>query len=183
MLFSILFVILFNTLTLKILFIMKKCFLLLFVLTAFSSFAQTDFSTVSMKTDAEFKAAEKYALEASNYILSGPLDLKNAKQGVAVKFILDWEVGTPDYSFILDAPVMEKLVEENKTLMGVYLAGMAKFSLENPTKAENPKLVVLNSMKTLLAYVEKPENKVTISETLKKLIEANKKGTLEKELE
>jgi hypothetical protein len=162
---------------------MKKCFLLLFVLTAFSSFSQTDFSTVSMKSDADFKAAEKYALEASNYLLSGPLDLKNAKQGAAVKFILDWEVGTPDYTFIIEAPVMEKLVAENKTLMGAYLAGMAKFALENPTKAENPQLVMLNAVKTLLAYAEKPENKVAISETLKKLIEANKKGTLEKELE
>ena len=159
---------------------MKKYFLILFVLTSISSFSQTDYSKVAMASDADYKPAEKYALEASNYLLSAPLDIKNTKLAVATKFLLKFMEGTPDYTYIIESPMVTKLNSENEGLLGVYFAGMTKFSLENTAKAQDPQLVMVSGIKTLLAYAEKPENKVTITETLKKLFELNKNGELEK---
>ena len=168
-----------NSIT-KNLFIMKKSFLLLFVLTTISSFAQTDYSKVVMASDADYKAAEKSALEASNYLLSTPLDTKNMKLEEATKFLSKWMEGTPDYTYIIESPVISKLNAENAGLTGVYFAAMTKFSLENPAKAQDPQLVMITGIKTLLAYAEKPENKVVMADTVKKLIELNKNGELEK---
>lgn len=159
---------------------MKKYFLILFVLTTVSSFAQTDYSTIKMEKDSDYKPAEKYALEASNYVLSIPLDSKNMKRTAAVKFLAQWMIGTPDYSYGMQLDIIEKLNTENDGLLAVYFAGMTKFSLENSAKAEDPQLVMISGLKTLLAYAEKPENKVVMSDTLKSLMELNKKGELEK---
>lgn len=162
---------------------MKKYFFILFVFTSICSFAQTDYTKIAMKTDADFKAADKYALEASNYILSVPMDKNNVAQSKAVRFIVNWMEGTPDYTFNIDAPIMTKLTEENESFLGVFYAGMTKYTLENPTKAEDMKAVQFNGMKLLVVYAEKPEHKVAMSPTLKKLIDASKKGELEKVLE
>ena len=159
---------------------MKKYFLILFVLTSISSFSQTDYSKISMEKDADYKAVEKYALEASNYVLSTPLDSKNTKSATATNFLRKWMEGTPDYTYIIDSDIVTKLNSENEGLLGVYFAGMTKFSLENTAKAQDPQLVMINGIKALLVYSEKPENKVVMSETVKKLIDINKKGELEK---
>ena len=47
---------------------MKKRFLLLFILAGFSINAQTDFSTIKLEKDADYKPTEKYALEAVDEI-------------------------------------------------------------------------------------------------------------------
>lgn len=159
---------------------MKKYFFILFAFTAISSFSQTDYSKITMAKDADYKPAEKYALEASNYLLSKPLNAKDQQRTAATAFLRKWMEGTPDYTYIIDSDIVTKLNSENEGLIGVYLAGMTKFSLENPAKAQDAQLVMVNGIKTMLVYSEKPENKVTMSETLKKLIEVNKKGELEK---
>lgn len=159
---------------------MKKCFILLLVLTSFASFAQTDFSKVKLTNNAELKAAEKSVMEASNYLLSTPLDAKDAKRAAAEKFINDWEVGTEDYSFIIQDQFIEKLESDSKGLKGIYLATMAKITLENPKENEDVPGLMIKGVKGVLAYAEKPANKVQMTETIKKLIEINKKGELEK---
>ena len=157
---------------------MKKYFLILFVFASISSFAQTDYSKVTMAKDADYKPAEKYALEASNYLLSSPLNANEKQRAAAEAFIRKWMEGTPDYTYIIDSPVITKLDSENKGLMGVYFASLTKASLEG--KVEEPEVAMISGIKAVLAYAQKPENKVAPSETLSKLIELNKKGELEK---
>ncbi|MDI1315995.1 hypothetical protein [Flavobacterium sp.] len=162
---------------------MKKYIFILFVFTSICSFAQTDYTKIVMKTDADFKAADKYALEASNYILSVPIDKNDITQLKAVRFIINWMEGTPDYTFNIVSPSITKLTQENESFLGIFYAGMTKYTLENPTKAEDMKAVQLNGFKSLVAFAEKAEHKVAITPTLKKLLDANKKGELEKGLE
>lgn len=159
---------------------MKKSFLLLLVLTSFASFAQTDFSKVARTSPADFKAAEKVVLEASNYVLSKPSDSKDAKRAAAIKLIHDWEVGTEDYSFIINDPILDKLSSENKDLHGVYLASMSRTTLQDPKQNEDVPALMVKGIKEMLAYAEKPENKVEMTETVKKLITLNKNGELDK---
>ena len=162
---------------------MKKYFFLLFVLTTISSFSQTDYSAISLKNDADYKAADKYALEASNYILSGPIDKNNPTQQAALQFVLKWMDGTPDYTFTIDADISKKVVSGNDDLLGIYMTSMTKYCLENKPNANDSKLVKLNAVKIVIAYAEKTENKVAISKSFQTLIEANRKGALEKELQ
>ena len=157
---------------------MKKYFLILFVLASISSFAQTDYSKVVMAKDADYKPAEKYALEASNFVLSTPLNAEDKQRASATAFLLKWMEGTPDYTYAIESPIITKLESENKGLLGVYLASLTKASLEG--KVEEPEVAMVSGIKAVLAYAEKPENKVTASETLTKLSELNKKGELEK---
>ncbi|UPT70900.1 MAG: hypothetical protein M0D53_00270 [Flavobacterium sp. JAD_PAG50586_2] len=160
---------------------MKKRFLLLLVFTSFSSFSQTDFSKVARTTPADFKAAEKSVLEASNYVLSTPLDSKDTKRAAAVKLIRDWEVGTEDYSFIIEEDfITAKISPENKDLPGIYLASMAKTTLEDPKQNEDVTGLSVKAIKAMVAYAEKPANKVEMTPAVKKLVELNKKGELDK---
>lgn len=89
--------------------------------------------------------------------------------------------GTPDYLFTLD-DVASKIIKANDDLLGLYMACMAKYSVENKEAAKDPKLVKLNSIKLLLAYCENEANNMKMTKQLKKLSEANQKGELEKEL-
>ncbi len=163
---------------------MKKCFLLLFVFAGLTitCYAQTDFKGIELQKDSDYASADKYALEASNYILSVPYDSGNEKRTEAVQFVLRWMQGTPDYSFAIDSFVMEEIVGEDEALLGIYMACMAKYCLENPGNAKDNELVKLNAVKLIIAYVEKKENNIKMSKSLKKLAEANRKGELEKAL-
>lgn len=134
-----------------------------------------------MNTPAEFKAAEKTVLEASNYVLSTPLNGKDPKRIAAVKLIHDWEVGTEDYSFIVQSPLMvEQVNPENKDLEGVYLAAMAKITIEDPKQNEDVPGLMIKGTKEMVAYAGKPANKVEMTPIVKKLIELHKKGELDK---
>jgi len=162
---------------------MKKCFFILFVFCSVTAFAQssTNYDTVKLGNDSDYTAANKYALEASNFILSTPFDKSNAQLSKAGKFLLKWMSGTPDFTFSLDGTISEKVIKGNDDLLGIYIACMTKYCLENKANAENNKLVKLNSIKLILAYCENPKNNITMPAGLKKLSEANKKGELEKE--
>ena len=89
--------------------------------------------------------------------------------------------GTPDYSFTLDN-VATKLTKGNDDLLGLYMAAMTKYCLENPANAKDEKLVKLNSLKTLITYCDNPANNIKMTKPLKKLSEAMQKGELEQQL-
>lgn len=163
---------------------MKTYFYLFIILCTTVSFAQTttDFDAVKLKRDSDYKEANKYALEASNYVLSVPMDNNSLPRLKAIQFIMKWMEGTPDYTFSLDATIMEKVVKGNDDLLGVYMACMTKYCLENEANSKDDDVVKLNSIKLILAYCENPANNVKMPKQLKKLSEANKKGELESEL-
>lgn len=162
---------------------MKKYFLLFFVFSTIASFSQTDFDKISLSSDEESRAADKYALEAANYLLSTPFDKNDAKQAKALAFVIRWMEATPDYSFYFDQTVTEKIVKGSDHLLGYYSAAMTKFSLENKDKAEDAGVVMVNSVKLLLAYCENPKNNLKMPAELQKLSDANKKGELVKALQ
>lgn len=63
-------------------------------------------------------------------------------------------------------------------MITIYLAGMAKYSLENPSEKADSKIMKLNAAKTVLKYCRK--YKTTMNGELKKMNDANEKGGLEK---
>ncbi|MGV3696643.1 hypothetical protein [Flavobacterium sp.] len=162
---------------------MRKYFLLLFIVSSFSAFCQTNYDAISLKSDDDSRAANKYALEAANYLLSTPYDKNDLQRAKSLQFMTRWMEATPDFSFYFDQTVTEKIVNGNDDLLGYYSAAMTKFSLENKDKAEDPGVVMVNSVKMLLAYCENPKNNLKMPSALQKLSDANKKGELIKALQ
>lgn len=164
---------------------MKNLFIICFVVLSTTVFAQsiTDFSKIKLESDTDYKAANNYVLEASNFVLSTPYEKDNVQRLNAIRFVLQWMAGTPDFTFSLDATIMDKVVKGNDDLLGLYMICMTKYCLENKDSSKDEKLVKLNSVKLILTYCENPENNIKMPKPLKKLSEANKKGELEKELQ
>ena len=61
--------------------------------------------------------------------------------------------------------------------MMVYIASMAKYAIQN--KQRNSKLITINAIKSLLAYINDPANNVKKTNDLKELSQANESGQLE----
>jgi hypothetical protein len=161
---------------------MKKIFFIgVLLLVVSTSFAQNlpDFDAIKLETKADYKPADPYALQASNLLLTTPFDKNSLDRVKALRFIVRWMSGTPDYLFSLNDPIAKATNEE---LLGLYMACMTKYCLENPASAADEKAVNLNSIKMLISYCENPDNNIKMTSQLKKLSEADKKGTLEKEL-
>ena len=164
---------------------MKKCFLLFFVFTTVTAFSQTAsiYDDISLKSVADCRTANKYALAAADYLYNTPFDKDDAQRTKALQFVSKWMDATPDFTFIIDATVSEKVVKGNEDLLGYYMAGMTKFCLENIDKSKNDALVMVSTIKMLLTYCENPKNNLKMPAALQKLSDANKKGELVKALQ
>ncbi|WP_018343423.1 hypothetical protein [Cytophaga aurantiaca] len=162
---------------------MKQMLALVFLVACTSIFAQTlpDLSKIKLEKKGDYKSAEPTVKQAAAYLLTTPYKDKDSVRTSCVAFIIKWMEGTPDYTFIIDEPIM-KLNKENPNLLGLCFASMAKYCLEEPAYAKDPKVVKLHTYKILLEYCDKPENNIPLTKQLKKLSDANKKGQLEKEL-
>lgn len=162
---------------------MKHIFVVLLLLCCNSLFAQTlpDFDKIKLEKGSDYKDAEPAVLKAAAYVLTTPLKEKDSNRSKSLAFIIKWMSGTPDYTFAIDetATTMSK---DNAAVLGLYLAAMTQYCLENPASATDQKAVELNAVKKVLTYCENPANNVVMTKQLKKFSEANKKGELEKEL-
>jgi hypothetical protein len=153
-------------------------FLLIFCSIGLSAQNLPDFDQIRLEQGSDYKPAEPAALQAANYILSTPIAKNDGNRMLSLRFLLRWMTGTPDYTFSLGGNI-SKAVAGNEDLLGVYMAAMAKYALENKESAKDEKKVNLGAAKILLAYCEDSKNKVKLNKTLKKMIEANKEGNLE----
>jgi hypothetical protein len=137
-----------------------------------------DFSQIRLEQGSDYKPAEPAVLQAANYILSTPISKDDLNRALSLQFLLRWMTGTPDYTFSLDGSI-SKAVTGNPDVLGVYMAALAKYGLENKAVAGDAKKMNLEATKMMLAYCEDSKNNVKLNKTLKKMIEANKEGKLE----
>ncbi len=126
---------------------------------------------VELKEKEDFAKAEDKILECSKYILTTPMDDENTNRINALQFMFRWMEGTPDYTFTLDETV-GKIAQTSDALLGVYMACMCRYVLENKDKAKNEKDVKYNSVLMLIDYSKDPNNKVEITGEIKNLIKA-----------
>jgi hypothetical protein len=162
---------------------MKGIIIIILAIFCNTLFAQTttDYDKVKLETAADCKAADPLALEASNYLLSTPYEKDNLTRLQSISFIIKWMSATPDYSFSLDE-VASKIMKGNDDLLGLYMAAMTKYCLENKASAKDGKLVKLNALTYVLNYCENEKNNMKMTKQLKKLSEAKAKGELEQSL-
>lgn len=158
---------------------MKKIIVILLAFCSIYANAQTvpDFDQIKIEKATDYKAAEPFVLQTANYLLTTPI-IKDSKDRLnSLKFIGKWMNGTPDHSYIF-SDIPDKIGRDND-ILGLYMAAMAKYSLDNKTVSKDAKLVKLNALILVLDYCEVKENKVRMTKQLKKLAEARAKGQLE----
>ncbi len=164
-----------------------KIKLILSFLTIFSfsdiSYSQdySNLKDIVLKDKTDYPKVEDKVLECSKYILTTPMDDKNINRLNSLQFLMRWMDGTPDFTFNIDETI-GKATKSNQLLLGVYLACMTKFVLENKDKAKDEKEVKYNSVVMLLNYCDAPAHNVDLNRELKKMIKAKKEDKLKEYL-
>jgi hypothetical protein len=144
------------------------------------SFSQTipDLDGISLEKKEDFNStADNAALQSATFLLSTPLEKNNIDRLKALQYIIKWMTGTPDYSFALDEQAT-KFAKKNDDLLGLYMAAMTKYVLENKSDSKDQNKIKLNAVKTIITYAKDETNKVKINSELKKVIQADEKGRL-----
>jgi hypothetical protein len=158
------------------------CIVLLSFVTNFL-FAQTNtnYDNVKLEQASDYVLADSFAIEAANFLFATPFEKDNLQRLKSLSFVIRWMTGTPDYSFTLDE-VASKIIKGNDDLLGLYMAAMTKFVLENKALSKDQKIIKLNALITVLNYCEDPNNNIKRTKQLKKLSEAKAKGQLEQSI-
>ncbi len=144
------------------------------------AFAQTlpDFDAIKLETKEDYNSiADNAALQAADFLLTTPLEKDNISRLRSLQYIIKWMSGTPDYNFTLNEQAT-KFAKKNDDLLGLYMAAMTKYVLENKADAKDQDKVKLNAVKLIIAYAKDEKNKVRLNAELKKAIEADDKGKL-----
>jgi hypothetical protein len=160
---------------------MKRLFLGLLLGFLFNcSFAQSlpALEGIRLEKKEDFNStADNAALQASDFLLSTPLDKNNVDRLKSLQYVIKWMSGTPHYTFSLDEQAT-KFAKKNDDLLGLYMAAMTKYVLENKADARDQNKIKLNAVKLIVAYARDERNKVKIGSELKKVMEADDKGQL-----
>ena len=159
-----------------------KTILGIFLITITSQFAfSQDFSKYdnhAFTKKEDYKSFEPVIVEMSNYILSHKVEDGSANQKIALKVLIIWMSGTPDYQFSIDesfSPFMDK----NKDLVGIFMASLANFALKHADQTSNAKQFKKGAYETFLDYCAKEEFGVKKFKELNKALTARNDGTLD----
>jgi len=162
---------------------MKKLMLValaaLFCTAAFSQ----DFSKLAnyqFESKEDYKAKEPQVKECAQYVTSKPLVKDDANRLVASQFIVMWMTGTPDYTFTIGKGFELVSAKKSETeLMGIYLAAMISFVLDNPDKAKDVPVVEKAAVVAVVNYYSNAANNAKPNKKVQKLIDAKNAGTLD----
>jgi hypothetical protein len=161
-----------------------NCILVLCCLFAVNAPAQTlpNLDLVKLEVAADYGKAEPFVLQTANYLLNVKFDMENKDRVSAIRFLVKWMSGTPGHSFRMDETAT-KIAKGNEDVLGIYMAGMVKYTLEHKEEAKDFKQVKLHAIEYVIQYCQDETHKLKMTKNLKKLAEAKEKGTLSSEIE
>ncbi|MDP2175560.1 MAG: hypothetical protein Q8K70_06570 [Bacteroidota bacterium] len=160
-----------------------KNIILVFFLLAFTSNGISQnyqhLDKIILKDSIDYVENEERVLECSNFILGSSVDVieSSIKHLNALKFIIRWMEGTPNYLFNLDKSMMDA-TNSNSTLLSVLFAALTKTAIENKDVTKDSKTINYKSIITFINYCENKNNKVKQTKYIKKLIKAKNDNTL-----
>ena len=153
---------------------MKKL-LFFFLLVCFYQVSFTQlvypYQDIKLEKPSDYKETEPLALSAATLLLSTAFTSKDANREAALKFLTTWMPGTKQYSFYLKGKAVA--LSSDSDLLGLFLAAMAKYSLQNKAEAINGMTVDINAAKLVLAYCDDPKNKFKLKKKFRKVLEEN----------
>jgi hypothetical protein len=129
------------------------------------------YGDIKLEKPGDYIATEPMALSAANSLLSNPFVVADENRLGAIKFLSSWMAGTKSYSFYMKG--MAQDVSDDVNLIQLYVAAMAKFTLENRLTSANPLTVDANAAKMVLAYCDDPKNNFKLKKKYRKILEKN----------
>ena len=129
------------------------------------------YADIKLEKPSDYKETEKLALSAATFLISTPFAEGNADRNAAFKFLNDWMIGTKEYQFYLQGKAAE--IMEDRDLVRLFIAAMAKYTIENKAGAANPIAVDQNVSKMVLAYCDNPKNNCKLKKKYRKILEKN----------
>ncbi len=156
----------------------KVLFSITLCLTMLITYAQSlpDYSKHPLNTPENVKAASIIALQSANFLLYTPIDKSLLDRINSVSFLMDWMEASKDYTFAFDSSIA--VLENDTNYMGLYIAAMAKYQIENKITESNEDSKI-GTWKIIADYVNNPANNVDVSGKLRRLVNAYKKDKLE----
>jgi hypothetical protein len=151
----------------------KYIVIALFICCSNQAFSQSiyPYEEIPLKTAADFRAAEPFALTASTFLLSSPYKQKDPERERTLNFLIKWTAGSRDYHFELHGVILE-LIDE-KDLMSLFIPAMAKFCLENKALGSNTSVIEKSAVKMVLDYCNNPANNFTLKKKHRKKLEGS----------
>ncbi|WP_066629308.1 hypothetical protein [Labilibacter marinus] len=146
---------------------MKQIFILLSLIITFSTVSAQNFDFSPLKEKSDYKKVEEQVKSASKYLIDTPINQDVIIRSQATKLVMKWMEGTPDYTFELDARVLE-ITDDNSELFSLYLASMTNVVLNHPHEKLSSDKIYKLSTKQLAEYCKNKENKLKPSKGLKK---------------
>ena len=126
---------------------------------------------IKLEKPADYKSTEKMALSAATFILTTPFKEADADRGGALTFLKDWMAGTKDFQFYYKGKALD--IIDDLDLLSLFIAGMAKYTLEHKVEAVNPMTVDMNAAKLVLTYCDDPKNNFKLKKKYRKILENN----------
>jgi len=157
-----------------------KLLLIAIILLSLNSFGQKfkHLEDNKLKKIEDYAKYDKELLDATNYILSNPIDKNDVDRLYAISFVLRWMDGCK-YTFMIHEEAID-LSKKDEDLLSVYLAAMTNYVLNNKSNAENNSVVRLETLNMLLDYIENPKFKIKQTKKIKKFLKARKENELSK---
>jgi hypothetical protein len=110
----------------------------------------SNYDKIKLDKADDFRAADTIALQAANLLLSNPIGAAKLDRLKCQQFLLKWMSGTPDFGFTFGEST--KILNNDLDLMGIYMASMVKFCLDNRSLSKDQDKVKIGTWKLLLAY-------------------------------
>ena len=151
---------------------MKKIlFFIALILTATSGIAQNfeELATYEFNSVENYKTAEPQVLEVANYLFETPANKAQIKRLNAIKYIINWMQGTPDYTFEISKEATD-LTKGNSDLLGLFMAAMTKVVLDNSGESLSNEEIYIRAEELLVSYCADVKNHMKPSRKIKKII-------------
>lgn len=144
----------------------------------FASFAQQEFTVPEYKLEAkeDYAKYEQDIIKAANWLETTAVGKDMAKRKEANIFVGKWFGGNPRVK-ITFPPIVGKLTQKNHQLLGMYMAGYARYAVENNYEKDELKLCTAAIRSIIKLY--NLGGDVKNNKTLPQAIGAEKAGILE----
>lgn len=155
---------------------MKQLLIIIAFVSSSMVFSQdyTKLSETTFKNAEECKEAEPKVLECANYILNTSVKPNELNRLNAFQYLFKWMEGTADYTFSIDADVVD-LTKGSTDYMTIYFAAMVQSVLLNEGEKLSDKDLHDIAVNKLVEYCQDATKGLKPNKAIKKIIKKRKK--------
>ncbi len=154
---------------------MNKFLLLLIIIVSAGTMAYSQavypYQDIKLEKPGDYVATESMALSAATFLLTTPFSEVDAGRRGALVFLFKWIEGVKHHHFYLNGIAAE--LHDDRDLLSLYIAAMAKYTLENKNRPPVALEVEPSASKLVLAYCDDPKNNFKLKKKYRKIFEKN----------